>query len=236
MRIAHKLLPITTMAIAAIALGAPSAFAQTEPLSHAAVPDIATSSEPAGTPCPAVVRSGNSVSGGCAVHVGGPNLIIIGHLFGIESVQSTCNLEIDIYIDFDGEGYMTHQELTQGTQGTCTRRPCGSGQAASPEGRPWEMSARETGTVSPREVLTGLLCVENLDGSSPTHCEVDIPMTETSNHRYQLTAPGPSPSGGIRGHGSAAPFCEIIVVIVVELQQAGLAENRTRTHVEINHL
>jgi hypothetical protein len=242
MRLARKLVLLATMAMAAMALAAPSAFAQSEPLAHHAVPDIQVRAEPAGTLCPAVTINATRTvaAGGCIVHGSGPNIVLVAHVFGVESVQSTCNVEFDLRIDADGEGFLTHQELTQGTQGVCTRRPCGSLPAGT-EGRPWEVSGRETGTVAPREILTALFCVETLnsDGthSSPTHCEVDVPMTEPTNHRYTFTTPGAPTGGGAEGHGPAGFRCEVSGVFSTEATQPSpTGEGGTRTQVEVNHL
>jgi hypothetical protein len=243
MRLARRLVPLavtaTAAAAAAIALATPSAFAQTEPLTHHAGLDITVSAE-AGTSCPAVsINAARTVaSGGCVVHGGGPNIVLLAHVFGVESIQFLCNWEFDLRIDADGEGFFTHQELTQGTQGICNRRPCGS--LATGEGRPWGAHSRETGAVAPTEVLTLLFCIEGFDSGPPvthqvdaTHCEVSMPMIETANHRYSFG----STTTDANGHGTAGFRCELRGVFTTEATQVSpTGESGTRTQVEVNHL
>jgi hypothetical protein len=240
MRLALKLILFGTLAIAATALAVPPTLAQTEPLAHHTVPGVQIRGEPTGTPCPAVTinPSRTIAAGGCVVHLGGPNLVQFAHVFGIESVQSTCNMEVDLRIDADGEGFYTHQEITPAPQGTCTRRPCGS--LATGEGRPWEFSVRETGPVSPPLGMTLLFCLETFNpgppvwhSNDPTHCEVDLAMIESTNHRYRLG----SSTVDADGHGQPDFRCEFRGVLNIEATQVGPSgEGQSRTQVEVNHL
>jgi hypothetical protein len=246
---AGKLALLATMAVAATLFAAPLAFAQseTEPLALPAATDLSVTAEPNGTPCTAVSpatppASGPfATSGGCVVHAGGTNIVLSGHLFGIESVDFSCGWEFDLRLNSAGTGYMTHQELTQGQVGVCNRRPCHyplapgteeppvSGQG---EARPWRAFARENATA-PRETLTFLFCFEQrhsaTEGMSKRHCNVTIPFTETSNHRYTFTAND--------AVGSGNPRCEVNGTFTTEATQVNPSgEGQLRTQLEVNHL
>lgn len=246
MSFARKLVLLAMAAIAVTAMAAPSAFAQNEPLAHNQTPKLEVRAEPAATLCPAVTPSPapnpapGVTGGGCRVHASGPNIVLLQHVFGAESVASTCNVEFDARLDAQAEGYLTHSELTQGTQGTCTRRPCGLGLAGTPEGRAFSAYGREVGPGS--EQVTALFCVENLDGSTDTHCEVDIPFTEPTNHRYRFLTPPQNPagqpanSGGAPGHGPAGFRCELAGQFDTEAVLGTTGENQAEQQVEVNHV
>lgn len=182
---------VLAVVVVATALTAPSAVAQNEPLAHNQSPGTVATVEPGGTPCPAVTPSPapapgpTSTAGGCRVHFSGPNIVLVAHVFGIESVDSTCNWEFDVRFDSVGEGFFAHLELNQGTQGTCTRRPCGS--SASIEGRASSLQVLSWFFPPQVRILVFLLCLENHGGGSPpTHCEVSATLTEPTNHRYRI--------------------------------------------------
>jgi hypothetical protein len=253
MRQVRKLLLLAVMAMAAMALAAPSAFAQitteTEPPAVPASTGLTITAEPAGTACTAVSpatppATGNfTTSGGCVVHGGGQNIQLIGHPFGIPVIDSTCNVEFDLRTDGQGRGYLVHQEFTQGTQGTCSRRPCNQPIPAPPaeeppvtnqgEGRPWRGYARET-AVDTTEISV-LFCVENRHSATTRtnvrHCGVNIPFVESPTHRYTFTAndvAGTTNASGIR--------CEVNGVFTTESTQVSPSgENQTRTQVEVAH-
>jgi hypothetical protein len=242
MRIARKLMLLALTALAAMALAAPSAFAQgpeTEPLAVPASTDLSVTAEPAGTACSAVTPATPPVSGvfttagGCVVHGGGNNIVLSGHLFGIESTDSTCTVEFDLRTDGSGRGYLAHQEFTTGTTGTCTRKPCDQATFTSPqsEGRPWRGYASESQTGAPEETIRVLFCVEDrdADGGNRRHCNVVVPFTETANHRYPFTANDVNASG--------TPRCEINGTFTTEATQVSPSgEGQNRTQVEVNHL
>jgi hypothetical protein len=200
MRLVRKMVLLAMMAIAAAAVATPSASGQTEPLVHTQDPHLETRSEPGGILCPAVTPAPPApatpevftTGGGCRLHVTGTSIVLTAHIFGIESTDSSCNVEFDMRVDAQGEGYLSHIELTQGATGTCTRRACHQTEAGTPpptgqsEGRPWGFYTRE---VSPGAInLTMLFCLEprgNPHGAE-LHCHIVLPLTETANHHYRL--------------------------------------------------
>ncbi|HYI99582.1 MAG TPA: hypothetical protein VEX36_07910 [Thermoleophilaceae bacterium] len=253
MRLARKLMLLAAMATAATALAAPSAFAQhgpeTEPLALPASTDLSLASETSGAVCGAVLpvtppaTGAFTTSGGCLFHGGGNNIVFSGHLFGIELVDFTCNWEFDLRLGGTGTGYLTHQELTQGTTGTCIRRPCNyplttGEEPLSPQGeaRPWRAYIRENpaGTGPGTEAINLLFCLESRHTLTPRtnvrHCNVVIPFVESPNHRYTFTAndrEGSTSSNGTR--------CELTGTFTTEATQLAGGES-TRTQVEVNHL
>lgn len=244
MRIARKLTLLAMLALAVTGLAAPSAFAQqTEPITHNQTPLLIANQEVHGGPdatCPAVTPSPppanppTTAAGGCRIHVSGSNIELYAHLSagGPEVLVSTCDVEFDARLDAAGEGFITHQEFTQGGQGTCTRRPCGQ-TAPGGEGRIWPIFLRET-EPAPTERGTALFCTWGLSDMTNSHCEVVLPAAETTPHNYRFTAID------VVGHGATFPRCELGSVTtpaVLETEAAlqtsgeGLAEQR----VEIRH-
>jgi hypothetical protein len=243
MRTARKATLLAMLAIAATALAAPSAFAQTEPELHPQAPRIAASQEihgaadaacPAVTPNPPVAVSPTSTAGGCRMHITAPNVVLTAHLSagGTEVTVNTCNLEFDRRIDPDGEGWISHHEFTQGAVGTCTRRACGQLTPPTSEGRAWTVYLQETEVAGqgPRESMTFLFCTENLDGTSPAHCEITIPMSQLSLHRYRFTA------NDVSGHGTAFPHCEWTATFDEEAVLGTTGEAQAEQRVEIRHI
>ena len=212
MRIARTLTLLAMLAIAASALAAPSAFAQTEPLAHNQTPLLSIQQEvhgaadancPLVTPSPAPSPGPLVTAGGCRIHVSAPIVELWAHLSpgGSEVLVSTCNLEFDMRLDATGEGYMAHQELTASAQGQCTRRACGQVTPPTSEGRAWSVFLRET-EPAPTERLTFLSCIEALDGTGASHCEFTVTGTEPTPHAYRFTVADAS------GHGTSFPHCE----------------------------
>lgn len=225
----RKFALVATAAGIVMALAAPVASGQ-EPLSHTQSPDLTATAESTGAPCPAVSPSPApspaplSISGGCLIHGSGANIFLVAHVFGIESVDSTCNWEFNGRLDSSGEGYLSHVEMTQGTAGTCSRRPCGS--SMHPEGRAWSIYGRET--IPGTRQLTLLFCTWQTGHMTNTHCEVSVPFTEPTNHRYTITANDSACHGvaGSRGELSGTWNLETALNLGFE----GFPQ-----HVEINH-
>ena len=243
MRLARKLTLLAVMAIAAMAVAAPSAFAQTEPLAHDQdTGGVIVNQEPAGTACPAVTPVAPpatpevfAAAGGCRVHISGTAIVLTAHVFGIESTDSTCNVEMDMRVDSGGEGWLSHLEFTQGATGTCTRRACHQTEAGTPpptgqsEGRPWGFYGDETGPGT--EVIRALFCVEprgNPNGAL-THCDITLPLTQTAVHRYRVIGTDTPCSGtaGFRG--------EITGTLAVEAALGTTGEGQAEQNVEIAH-
>jgi hypothetical protein len=241
MRLARKLTLLAMAAMSLAALAAPQASAQ-EPLTHNQTPELQARVEPPATngalcpavaPSPAPVPGPLATSGGCRVHASGANIVLRMHTFGIESTDSTCNTEFDARLDGSGEGYLTHAELTQGTQGTCTRRPC-SFEGPNTEGRAWSTYMREN-AATPHETITVLFCLWNLSTMTDYHCEVSIPFTETeggvsTNHRYNFVA------NDLPCHGNPNPRGEITGTWNTEMVLGTNQENESEQQIEVNHI
>jgi hypothetical protein len=246
MRLARKLVLLAMMAIAAMAVVAPSAFAQNEPLVHNQDPQAEVRAEPGGGLCPAVTPAPPApatpevftTGGGCRLHITGPDIVLTAHVFGIESTDSTCDVEFDMRVDGQGEGYLSHFEFTPTAsgQGTCTRRACHQSEAGTPpptgqsEGRPWGFWGREvaTGAIN----ITALFCVEprgNPNGAE-THCQIVLPLTEIANHHYRVVG-NDTPCAGTAGFRG-----EITGTLEAEEPPFNSSPEGAYSEVEINHL
>jgi hypothetical protein len=215
MRIARKLTLLAMLALAATALAAPSAFAQTEPLVHNQNPQIIVQGEVHGNtdancsavlPSPAPNPAPPSASGGCVTHASATSVQLGAHLSagGTEVLVSNCDFEFDMRIDSAGEGYITHQEFTAPTAGgggQCARRACGQITPPTSEGRAWSFYMRES-EPAPTERLTFMFCTEPIAGGAASHCELTIPISEPSAHNYEFVVNDAS------GHGTIFPHCE----------------------------
>jgi len=242
MRIARKLPLLAMLAITATALAAPSAFAQTEPELHNQTPRLIVAQEvhaandvacPAVTPTPPPNPGPLVTAGGCRGHYSAPNVALSAHLSagGTEVVVSTCNIEADKRLDSAREGYIAHQEFTQGTVGTCTRRACGQVTPPTSEGRAYTIYGQETEVAGqgPRENAVILFCTEALDGTGAAHCEITVPVTQTATHRYQLTA------NDVSGHGTVFPHCELSGTFSEEATLGTTGEGQLEQRGELRH-
>jgi hypothetical protein len=168
-------------------------------------------------------------AGGCRLHMASAGLVSLTvHLAagGVETMVSSCNVEFDVRIDAAAEGWISHHEFTG--DAACTRLACGQANPSS-EGRAWTFHMAEVEPPARTEQATILFCHQLLDGQSPTHCEVRIPLTQTSMHRYRLTASDAS------GHGAAFPHCELTGTFDVEAAGALSGEALVYQSVEIRH-
>jgi hypothetical protein len=245
---ARKLTLLAMLAIAATALAAPSAFAQTstEPELHNQTPRLIVQQEvhaggadvncPLVTPSPPVSPPALppvTAGGGCRAHVtSGAQTLPFSHhdAAGAEAIVSVCSMEFDIRVDIAGEGYITHQEFT-GAVGTCNIKPCGQ-TAPGGEGRIWSfwMQENEIAGNPVRERLTFLFCLEPILGGAASHCEVALPLSQPTTHRYRLTAVnvgGHSPAGTTR--------CEWDGVFDVEATPGSSGEALNEQNIEIRH-
>ena len=263
MGIVRKLVMLAMMAVAATALAAPSAFAASasqhdgasfEPeLPHTA-PELQIREETSNFLCPAVTPAAGTVpsphiaSGGCKGHVRGNAIRFVGHLStGAEFVVFTCDIEFEVRIDSTGQGWITHQELTDVTPLSCPRHPCPElPEPIEPaETKAWGISLREVGPVAPSATATLLLCLSQRDDEHgpQLHCELEVPFTETeagvaTNHRYHFNAnPNDPVTGGIPCHSASRSSTEILGEFNTEMvnsfggPEGGVAEHR----IEINH-
>lgn len=241
MRIARKLTLLAMLAIAVTALAAPPALAQTEPELHpfsrvVAVQEVHAATDamcPAVTPTPPAAMSPLVTAGGCRLHYTAPGMVLIAHLSagGAEVVVSNCDLEFDMRIDSSGEGWISHQEFTQGVMGTCSRRACGQVAPPTSEGRAWSyyLQELEIAGQGPSESMVVLICTEDLTTPVTTHCEVILPMSQPTLHRNRFTAVSAI------GHGASFPRCEWTGTLDQEAVLENTGEGQLEQNVEIRH-
>jgi hypothetical protein len=126
---------------------------------------ITVTSEPSGTQCPALTTSG----GGCVVH-GTGEVLLQGHVFGVESTAVDCVIEFYMNVNSSGVIKIPSVSLTHHTSLTdCTRTPCNLS---------WDGTL--TGSFGAFS-LNFTLCV--LNGTTQQTCTVSIPITQ-SGHTY----------------------------------------------------
>lgn len=238
MRNARRLTRLAALALVATAFPATSALAQaTEPLAHNQTPRLIVQQEihaandascAAVTPSPPPNPAPLLTSGGCRVHLTSlDDVTFVDHLSagGTESITAICAIEMDMRIDPAGEGYFTHHELT-GTE--CVKRPCGQPTSPTGEGRAWSFFMQEQETF-PRETITVPICLEPLNVTAPTHCEIVMPVVQFEPHRYQLHA------NDVSGHGTSFPHCEVNGVLRFEAAAGVTGEGQGWQRVEIRH-
>jgi hypothetical protein len=244
MRIALRLTLLAMSALAATAVATPSAFAQSEPLAHNQTPRLLVHNEVHGAndpicgavgPSPPPVPGPILVGGGCVAHASASNFEFWLHNIGggTETLISTCSVELNLRIDFAGEGYVTHQEFTDPPGGgDCALRACGQVNPESDEGRAWSFYISET-EPAPTERLTMLLCF-SWDAPTTFHCEVTFAVSQPTMHNYRFTATDAA------GHGPTVPPCEIgsgAVPAVFDTESVlGVTnENTSERRLEIRH-
>jgi hypothetical protein len=242
MRTVRKLTLLAMLAIPATALAAPSAFAQTEPELHNQAPRLLVTQEvhaandvacPAVTPSPPPNPGPLVTVGGCRGHYTATAVVLSAHLSagGTEVVVSTCDVEVDKRGDSAGEGYVVHQEFTQGATGICARKACGQVTPPTSEGRAYTAYGQETevaGQGPPEEVVV-LFCTEDLANPVASHCEVIIPFTQGATHRYSFIA------NDVSGHGAVFPHCELTGTFNQEATLQTTGEAQAEQNIEIRH-
>lgn len=150
--------------------------------------------------CPVVVLDGSAVSGGCLIHVSGPSVVLRKHVFGVESLLTTCDWEYSARIDEAGAGYIFDQVLSGAG---CNRKPCEVGGVKSP----WTIIGAETGAGA--EAMMTSLCVKPTVGGAEESCEINIPFTSTPTEHHEF---GTKVGGVVQEIGGATGgfFCELI--------------------------
>jgi hypothetical protein len=243
---ARKLTPLIALAapVAAVTVSvAPMAVAQPqEQALHNQTPRLLAAQEvhaandvtcPVVTPTPPPLPSPLVTAGGCRMHFSGLNVTLSAHLSagGTEVLVSTCDTEFDLRLDAAGEGWISHQELTQGTVGSCTRRACGQAAPPTSEGRAWQIYLQEieVPAVGPRENALIIFCTEALDGTNLVHCPTIIPFSQPVRHRYRITA------ADVSSIGSFFPNCEHTGTFDGEAVLATTGEGQLEQNVEIRH-
>lgn len=195
MRIARKLFLLSALALVATAFAASSASAA-----------VTVNSEATGLGCGTVTVSGHTVSGGCALHANG-EVLLRGHVFGIEATTSDCQIEFTGRVGTNGEGRVSGANMSNHAgSNACVRKPCVEAGGAMAL---WPAHARETGPGT--EVLNSEFCITALDGSNTQRCLVNIPISEGADHDYESLIPD------VRGTNHLnAPNCEIDGQIHIE--------------------
>jgi hypothetical protein len=209
MRNARKLVLLAVMALAAMALTAPTAFGQLQE-DHETLELKNTTT---GVHCPAVNMANKS--GGCLIHAKSEptqGVELRKHVFGIESHITTCDNEFTGRVNEDAEGYIGHQLLTGAS---CVRQPCkvdgvttewpAHGDEAHKDTVP---KAGETGVLPShghREVLTVTFCVEPIGGGADESCETSVPFNQTVAGKAEFGT-----GEEIAGHGFSGFRCELI--------------------------
>jgi len=161
-------------------------------------------------------------------------VVLVVHISagGTEVLVSTCNIEFDVRLDSSGEGWLSHQEFTQGTQGTCTRKPCGQVTPPTSEGRAYTVILQETEVVGegPRETGSVLFCTESVDQPGQlAHCEVTGLRSSPTVHRGRITL------NDTQGHGAIFPHCELTGVFDPEAALGTTGEGQAEQNVEVRH-
>ena len=240
MCIARKLTLLAMLALAATAVAAPSAFAQVEPELHNQAPRLIAAQEvhaaadvacPAVVPTPPVAVSPTVTSGGCRVHVASVGTVpLSAHLSagGTEVVVSSCTVEFDIRIDAAAEGWITHQEFT-GDASVCIRQACGQPTPPTGEGRAYSFHMEEVEPPARTERAQVLFCTEPIGQTAPSHCEITVPLSQPTTHRYRFVAADAS------GHGAAFPHCELTGTFDVEAVLGTSGEAQAEQNIEIRH-
>ena len=247
MRIARKLTLLAMLAIAAAAFAAPSAFAQssTEPEAHNQTPRLIVQQEvhaandvncPLVGPSPPVAPPALpplAATGGCRAHVASVGTVPLTQhdALGNEAVVTNCTVEFDLRIDVAGEGYLTHQEFT-GPAGVCNTKPCGQVTPPATEGRIWSFFTFESEVAgsTDRERMTFLYCIEPITGGAASHCEVTVPFSQPTTHRYRFTA------ADVAGHAPAGTaHCELTGTFDVEATPGTNGENLAEQNIEVRH-
>ena len=144
--------------------------------------------------CPSVSQnSSHDVTGGCQIHLGGEMRLFL-HIFGIESTEATCLIELEGRIQGDGGGYVTtatsnaHPLDTQCNESTWSE--CAEGLAPAHE-FPWRFATEE-----------------NSSGVVGAHFDVCYDMLEwgicPGELRINLTEEQNNPSAGLETQHIAA--------------------------------
>jgi hypothetical protein len=175
MKIVQKLTVVGAATGAMLAIGASSASA------------VTVLSEPGAIACGFVSVVGHTVTQSgqqCTVHATSTELVDL-EAFG--STISRCDVEYDVTIDSNGNGYRHDQFLT-GAE--CPVVPCGETGGAA---RPWPISISESGGGY---VMVTTFC---LQGSGTLNCTYTAPMTVTSHSLFSIS--GESPELSCAGTG-----------------------------------
>lgn len=194
MLLTRKLLLLVATAIVAMAAFTGSAGAAL----------IAASTGSGDTPCPAVMISGHTVTGGCHFEFESTGFGIPFHaLIGPNKVTiSNCEVRFEARLDGGAEGYVTEANLTAPHGGSvgCTQRPCDEDSGATDTFIPWRLHIREHGVGDEQAELALCLRTGGTEGSAGLRCEVHLEFTPLPNDNYEI--------GHVSGSAGVAEFCE----------------------------
>lgn len=179
MRIARKLTLLCAMAIAAIAMTASTASAQAVEVSHEHEDETLEHCTEL-DPCTVVAHSESVTT-------------VDGHAFGFEQVQSQCFDEFTGQVFEDGSGAIHQQNLTGPD---CVKQACTT---AGETEWPAQLSEASAG----EENMEIEFCLENLDGSDPLHCTIDVHVELIDHHNAEFSA------DDVPCHGSGEPAAEV---------------------------
>jgi hypothetical protein len=185
MRITRKIALLAFTAITAMVFAASTAAAQTVQI---------VQEDNNNQHCPAAP---NSTTGGCVIH-GAGEILLIGHVFGIEATASDCNVDFEARIDEDGEGYIYSAGYSGDATHNCTRTPCRL---------PWRMHVEELGGGLIR--LRVEWCARPTSGGDNV-CLHDVPILDDNDHNIHFIF---DDLGGIHHVGSACELTSGIVTI-----------------------
>ena len=195
MRFARKLFLLTAMAVAALALTAGAASAQTE------TPKTAFN-ELSGTPCGTVTLNVHDAVGGCHITFQSHEVGIPLHAYiPAKTTISNCIVNLEGQIGSNGEGWIDSITLTQPVDpvGTCIRTECDEA-APSHADIPWPFHVVEHS--SGEEEVEATFCLRAAsaaEGSAGNRCEVHLEFTDLGGHNYEI--------GHLAG-ASREAFCE----------------------------
>jgi hypothetical protein len=177
-----------------------------------------------------VTLTGTDVDGGCLIHADSEGEVLLRkHVFGIESLITSCKNEFWGRVNEDAQGYIFEQQLTTAGVGhqQCTRQAC----EEEVESHPWPATGTELGVGN--EVLTTNFCVESLTHGSPESCEIDVTFKNKADHTSEF---GNSTGTELPGHGVSGFRCELVGHWNTEASGAKLHDGEAPTNVIVAHV
>lgn len=187
MRLVRNLLLVAAAAIAAMALMAGSAFAQS----------IEVLDEATGSHCANDVTevAEHDITGGCEIHATSEtNAATFVHIPGTGEVQtSSCINEFVAHIDEDGTGYIDVDDQTV-QENEATGCPLEACDEPAPSHHKLEWPIVGMAELGPnREVLIVTFCIRNhafAEGEENTPCTVLVDMVQDENHGQEFVTVG----------------------------------------------
>jgi hypothetical protein len=133
-----------------------------------------------------VISTDHDVDGGCRIHmVGTQELQVVANSAGGPVVVFTCEDSYEAAVDANGDGYIYAPNIGAHWNGWCPRTACDEA-GPSHATIPWPIEIREN--LSGDEYLHLMLCLRNVvsdEGTAGTQCELEIPITQTTNPHTQ---------------------------------------------------